>query len=487
MKTLGVLTCAALALLPVCAGAQGGAQGGAPGLVMGSIAGTVYDSLSTGAPLANATVVLVEQSRYATTDGRGRFRIDSVPDGHYTIAFMHPVLDSLDLEAPVVGVAVVGGRRTTVALFTPAPATAYANICRGRNDIETGVVIGRVHDVDNQAPLAGATVETDWTEFTIGGGRAKGQRARALTRTNSKGVYVLCGVPTTVQLDVRADFAGFSAGPTPLLLNRRLISRLNFAISQRDSAARGVVLGDSVSIASGTPGTASLRGRILGTNGRPLRGGVVGIVGTSRVARTDSAGEFRVDRIPAGTRTVEIRSIGLLPTSVSMDFATSMARDTTLSVSMQQALKPVTVLGRVGMTSLMERDGFDARVRQGFGTFATEADIARHGFNDLTSILQGMRGVRIEYAPVQGSVYRPMAYLLGIGISASGSSKCVPNFFLDGAPYAVASVEDYDDLSGTLPAVWIKGVEVYSNAGGTPAMYDRSALTGCGSILIWTR
>ncbi|MBI3568120.1 MAG: hypothetical protein HY084_07965 [Gemmatimonadetes bacterium] len=63
----------------------------------GSIVGTAYDSLSTRGPLANATVVLVERARYATADARGRFRIDSVPDGHYTIGCLHPVLDSLDL------------------------------------------------------------------------------------------------------------------------------------------------------------------------------------------------------------------------------------------------------------------------------------------------------------------------------------------------------------------------------------------------------
>ena len=74
--------------------ALGSANAGA----QGSIAGTVFDSLRTRAPLAGATVVLVERSRYATADARGRFRFDSVPDGHYTIGFMHPVLDSLDLR-----------------------------------------------------------------------------------------------------------------------------------------------------------------------------------------------------------------------------------------------------------------------------------------------------------------------------------------------------------------------------------------------------
>src|ERR1035437_4852695 len=81
----------ALGLL-VLSSANASAQGG--------ISGTVFDSLITHAPLANATVVLVERSKYVATDAHGRFRIDSVPDGRYTLSFIHPVLDSLGLPGP---------------------------------------------------------------------------------------------------------------------------------------------------------------------------------------------------------------------------------------------------------------------------------------------------------------------------------------------------------------------------------------------------
>ncbi len=86
----------------------------APARAQGSITGTVFDSLRTRAPLAIATVVLVLHSRYVTTDARGRFRIDSVADGRYTIGVVHPVLDSLDLQLPVVPVAVSAGRRVSI-------------------------------------------------------------------------------------------------------------------------------------------------------------------------------------------------------------------------------------------------------------------------------------------------------------------------------------------------------------------------------------
>jgi hypothetical protein len=455
----------------------------------GSIAGTVYDSLSTRAPLANATVVLVERSRYATTDAHGHFQIDSVPDGRYTIGFMHPVLDSLDLEAPVVPVDVTGGRRTVVSLSTPGPAAAYARICPDAYEAETGLIVGRVRDVDDQAPLPDATVTTDWTEYTVTAGRTASHRVRAAARTNLQGVYMLCGVPSTVPLDVHTELAGFSAGPVPLLLNDRLIGRVDFALSRRDSAARTVALGDST-IAAREPGTGSLRGVVSGGDGRPMRDAVVSILGTQRSAHTDVDGAFRIDHIPAGTRTIEVRAIGLLPMTVSMDFATNAARDTTLSVSRQaQPLKPVAVKGTAVLPSWMEKSGFEARRLQGMGGFLTEQDIARHGYPDLISVLQTARGVRVEWNSDRRSesgFSTPMPFLLGISSPQRGV-LCRPNFFLDGAPFPVRRKEDYRDLSALVSPASIKGIEVYSNPGTIPAQYDLTSSTGCGSIVIWTR
>jgi hypothetical protein len=471
VKILPTLAYAAVALLAARAGAQG------------SIAGTVYDSLSTHAPLANATVVLVERSRYATTDARGHFQIDSVPDGRYTLGIMHPVLDSLDLTAPVVSVAVTGGVRTTVALFTPGAAAAYARICPDAYEAETGVVVGRVRDVDDQSPLADATVTTDWTEYTLTAGRTASHRVRAAARTNRQGVYLLCGVPTTVALDVHTELAGFSAGPTPLLLNDRLIGRVDFALSRRDSAARAEALGDSSR--SAVPGTASLRGTVVGGDGRPMRNAVVGILGTPRSARTDGAGAFHIEHIPAGTRTIEVRSIGLLPMTVSMDFATNAARDTTLSVGRQaQPLKPVAVKEHETTLSLMVNDGFYRRQRQGLGAYVTAQDIARHGFSDLISVLDGVRGITVEFggSGKTGGLARPLPYLLGVS-SPAGGFRCSPNFFLDGVPFR----DDFRGLSSDVPPEAIKGIEVYSSVGTIPPQYDLTSSTGCGSIVIWTR
>jgi hypothetical protein len=257
----------ALALSAVRAGAQE------------SITGIVYDSLTSRAPVANATVMLVELSRYASTDTHGRFRIDSVPAGRYTLGFTFAALDALDLALPAVPIDVVDGRRPVITLASPSAATMYQRICREPRAPDTNIIVGRVRDVDDHTPLVAAKVTTDWTEVTLTAGRARSNRFTAVARTDASGAYLLCGVPAHVALDVSSELAGFAAGPTPLMMDSSLIRRVDFAISRRDSAARGLPE-DSVARSRALPGTASLRGIVLGSDARPLRDAEVGVVGS---------------------------------------------------------------------------------------------------------------------------------------------------------------------------------------------------------------
>jgi hypothetical protein len=454
----------------------------------GSIAGTVYDSLRTRAPLADATVVLVEKSRYATTDSRGRFSFDSVPDGHYTVGFTHAVLDSLDLQGPIVAVDVAGARRASVLLTTPSSRTMYARLCPSVHDTTTGMVIGRVRDVDAQTPIADAAVSTDWTEYTLRGGHTSSTRMRAATRTNAGGLYLLCGVPTDVPLDVQSELGGIVAGPTPLSMEGRLFSRVDFAISRKDSAARTVVTAashvDSGVAAPRTPGTASLRGTVLGADGKPLHDATVSVAGTDRSVRSGADGTFRVDQIPAGTRTIEVKAIGLLPVTFSVDFATRSVRDTTVSVTrVAQELKSVTVEGKTKSGPWMALSGFDDRRQHALGNYVTADEIKQHNYVDMAQILRTVSGVKVDCAAtkgLQGVPCRPVVHMLGI--TDYKSVGCIPNYFLDGAPFP----SGYSDLNASILIASIKGIEVYTNPGSIPAQFDLESSTGCGSIVIWT-
>lgn len=274
----------------------------------GSVSGTVFDSLSSHRELANATVVLVERNKYATTDARGHFVFDSVPDGHYTIGVMHAILDSLDVQLPTTPVEVVGNRPTTVQIFTPSRKT------------------------------------------------------------------------------------------------------LALTVARRSAAA-------------------------------------------SRAAAKESAVNDSTQPLSRGA----------------------------------QALRAVKIEENATPLTLMERDGFEKRRTMGLGAFLTEEDIAKHGYSDLASVLNGTRGVRVDFTGngKSAGIAFPMPRMLGV--ASAGRAYCTPNFFLDGAPMQARTPATFRELSGMAVPSVIKGIEVYSNPGTVPAQYDLFSSTGCGSVVIWTR
>src|SRR5690349_8782639 len=79
------------------------------------VKGLVYDSVAH-APLVHATVQLVAAedpakfARTAAADSSGRFAFSDVPDGRYMVAFFHPRLDTLGIDAPVREIRVIGRR-----------------------------------------------------------------------------------------------------------------------------------------------------------------------------------------------------------------------------------------------------------------------------------------------------------------------------------------------------------------------------------------
>jgi hypothetical protein len=407
------------------------------------------------------------------------------------------LLDSLDLELAPAPVAVTANRSAAIVLATPSAATAYAAICPTSHESGSGVVMGRVRDVDERTPLADADIATEWTNYLIVGGRAAGHRVHADVHTNRGGVYLLCGVPTRVPLELHAELAGFSAGPALLALDDRLMRRVDFAVSRRDSAALAIALGDS---GGARRGTASLKGAVRGADGQALRDAVVEVVGTVRSARTDAAGAFLLEGIPAGTRTIEARSIGFLPEHSMLDFETNAARDTALTISRRaQDLKADTVKAAVKVLSAMETDGFAERRRHALGAYLIASDIARHQYPNLGTVLGEMRGVHLE----RDGRGAPVVYLNG-----TIAGYCPPNVYLDGTLYMqsptaagiqsgakgsasptqrIVSSGSFDELSLIARPDLIKGIEIYTSPGTIPAQYDMMSSTGCGSIVIWTR
>src|SRR5258706_11765152 len=104
--------------------------------------GTVYDSLAH-APLRDADVWVRGRERHAQTNGSGRFRLDSIAPGHYTLFFSHPGLYSPGLFTLAVPVDITGSD-SALSVATPSLATVWRRRCGlelvGRSD--TGVIFG---------------------------------------------------------------------------------------------------------------------------------------------------------------------------------------------------------------------------------------------------------------------------------------------------------------------------------------------------------
>ena len=156
--------------------ASAGAQDSKP--ARATVSGTVFDSLVTNRPLAGAEVVVEGTELSTLTDSAGRFRIAGVPPGRAVLRFYHTTLDSLGFSAAPVGVTVADSGSVQVRLATPSAATVYGHLCPGTQAPSTGVLLGRVRDVDAHAPLPNADITVRWGEWTVGLG--------ALSRTERR-------------------------------------------------------------------------------------------------------------------------------------------------------------------------------------------------------------------------------------------------------------------------------------------------------------
>ena len=97
-----------------------------------TIDGTVFDS-TRHAPLAHATIALANTSYATTTDSLGRFTLDSIPQGEYTLTIAHPAFDTLGLAHPHVPVSLAPGAvlHVTAAIPRAALERARGAVSRG--------------------------------------------------------------------------------------------------------------------------------------------------------------------------------------------------------------------------------------------------------------------------------------------------------------------------------------------------------------------
>src|SRR5579864_3501605 len=108
--------------------------------------GLIVDSIH-GGPLPGAIISVVGTARRATTDGNGRFRIDSLPSGAYQLALTHALFDTLGITPLTQPINLAPHHFAVVALGTPSARTLRRQFCPGSDTMATpSLIMGRVRD-----------------------------------------------------------------------------------------------------------------------------------------------------------------------------------------------------------------------------------------------------------------------------------------------------------------------------------------------------
>lgn len=423
----------------------------------------VHDSLSA-VPLPGATVQLVSAtsprdfSRTADTDVRGRVTFRGVPPGKYTVGFLHPILDSIGVQAPARHVVVANDASHPIALAIPSAASLRIAVCG--SDVardSSALMLGTVRDPRDGMPVAGVVLNARWAEFTIGSSGITRRTAGTATTSRPNGWFALCKLPAgTISLLLTAP------GDTSRTIDLPLVAN---GFHRRD-------------LYIGAPARGRARGRIVvADSGRAVAGAHIGLApGLS--ATTDQNGAWTIDGVPLGTQMLEVRALGFHRESRAVDVVAD-EQQPLQEVALQSfgaILAAVQVsANRSGSGTAALREFADRRRRGGMGRFFDADALARRNPTVISDLLRTMPGFIGD-----GSLMMKGNFSDGAG---GFDSNCAAEVYVDGHLLRGISASELD---GLVRPEYVIAMEVYSAGSPKPAEFE-SGMSGCGAVVIWQK
>lgn len=274
---LRLLVASALAaiwsVLPLCA------QDPASGKGVGGIRGIVIDS-TRAEPLSDAAVFLFGTAHRATSDAEGRFVLEGIPPGRYSVLFYHVRLGEIGASAGPSPVDVKAGGIAQIELGTPSWFTLISNQCVLEEPAPgSAVVAGWVGDGESGVGMPGAVVTFSWG---VPGSR---EPVRREVGTDRSGWYRFCDAP----------------GGTPMTVSVRGLNRQAF---RREIAVPVGAFAEGTFLLWEMPG-----GSVAGTlrdagSGQGVEDAEVWLRGTSLRSVSGRGGAFRIGAVPPGDYTL---------------------------------------------------------------------------------------------------------------------------------------------------------------------------------------
>ena len=441
-----------------------------------SVGGVVHDSIAR-APLANATVQLVARDdpafvRTTTSDSLGGYLITDVPVGHYTLGFLHPLLDSLGVDSPLRAIDVANFRPVRVDLAVPSPARLRRAICGTQPAGDSGaVIIGVVRNAGNEAAASQVSVTGEWLEFALartGFARSIGRRAAT---TADNGWFALCNVPAGGNVALVASKGADSTGLIEVQVPSDGFLRRDLYLGEGELASSVT----EASLDSAKParrihvGNVRLSGTVLSALAdRPVANALVFITDGPQT-RTNDRGEWTISNAPGGTRTLEVRALGFYPSRSNVNVV-SAAPPIRVTLSTLKAVLDTVKIIASRLPGGADGGGFARRQRMGIGHFVSAADMRRFPVIVTSDVFRRVPGVRSDYKSSR------------ILLRGAFEPWCEAAIFVDGHYFPSFSAEDIDDF---VPPDRVAGIEVYTESNAPPQF--QVGLSGCGSIVIWTR
>ena len=419
-----------------------------------SVTGIAVDSVR-GGYLRDAIVSLSNTTRTVITDSVGRFRIDSIPPGTYSLRLSHPLLDTLALSVSTRPTELKPGTSTSFVLAIPSPTTIVGRKCSA-TERKSGdaALAGVVLDADTEMPSAGAEVAVAWMDYSVGTRNIEKTPRWLSSKVTVDGSYLICGIPADLQTGIIAFRGKDSTAEVPVSFANRLVVQ-SFHLPLPDDST--VTAADTI---KAVRGSAVLTGRILGEKGKPIEGARIAVDADNTATTSDASGSFHLGGARAGTRLVTVRKLGFEARELSVDLSSISPRTLDISLSpVSQVLKAVTVtaLRDIGL----QRVGFTERKRLGSGTYL------------------GPREIEGKNAPKLGILLETVTVL--------HRYACV-RYWVDGHMWSTAS--DADPSLG--PDAFLSGaelgaIEVYGPLSAPAEFIAVSKFGQCASVVVWTK